>query len=929
MDSPEPAKTTSTAAAFISTSVTASSDSPVQESPFSNYISSLSPINPVKAAHVPQGFLGLSSPPLVFTSPRNILNQRTSFLQRSQLSHISSLEIPEKDDGSKKLDDLSHDLKEAKTYCRTLIDDTHGDNDIRNNMQDQPGSLSGCADEYLNDSGDVDCINSASPVDQNVKQSNDILQSSISSLSNANSDDKYHTRAEVDTSSALSGPTKEDLQRQSSNEIKPVYIEEEQTGSKHPPNESGLSIDHDPEINQSDALERQASEEYVENMKTTLQGSVQNVAQCDLEVNQLQRGLSRRCLQFEEAGRKTNVRRIPSSNQTDSSIGSVSLTSATEMESLGSTRVDLTASSNKKQMLNLSQLANSVFPPRSTGKSHMVVPKPSGIGLHLNSVALPMGSHISVAIIKSTPTTDSHHVDNKGYSEKLSKLIEKVAIAPEDGMSEPLSSLAAAPSESCQTVKPLDTIDPIDHATSLNKRKVSLEHADNFEELSQLSPTKKKRQTSSSADGDGCKRCNCKKTKCLKLYCDCFAAGIYCAESCACQGCFNKPEYENTVLETRQLIESRNPLAFAPKVVQHVAERAAVNKEGGSRKMPSLARHKKGCNCKKSMCLKKYCECYQANVGCSSECRCEGCRNSYGRKEEYHSSEEILHNRVCKEILGHRGDHKLGMVATDKGPLQGGLQDPHSLTPSTPSFHHSDHGKDAAKSRLNSSTHVPSPESDISNLPSYTNPIRSPITSLSNDMIPEGNEDILDIDSFGQEMDYNVSEMMDQFSPRGNALADICDLTSSQNSIATLASSASSNTKGCVSGSRLQLCSGSSQFSSGRSLRWRSSPITPMPQLGETKNQDHDSDSGLYDILGDETPEILKEASTPIPSLKATSPNKKRVSPPHNHVHGIRPSSAVGLRSGRKFILTAISSSPSLTPCDQSKGKTFDKSSNK
>jgi hypothetical protein len=55
-------------------------------------------------------------------------------------------------------------------------------------------------------------------------------------------------------------------------------------------------------------------------------------------------------------------------------------------------------------------------------------------------------------------------------------------------------------------------------------------------------------------------------------YCDCFAAGIYCAEPCACQGCFNRPEYEDTVLETRQQIESRNPLAFAPKIVQHVTE---------------------------------------------------------------------------------------------------------------------------------------------------------------------------------------------------------------------------------------------------------------------------------------------------------------------------------------------------------------------
>ena len=51
-------------------------------------------------------------------------------------------------------------------------------------------------------------------------------------------------------------------------------------------------------------------------------------------------------------------------------------------------------------------------------------------------------------------------------------------------------------------------------------------------------------------------------------YCDCFAAGLYCIEPCSCQDCFNKPIHENVVLETRRQIESRNPLAFAPKVIR-------------------------------------------------------------------------------------------------------------------------------------------------------------------------------------------------------------------------------------------------------------------------------------------------------------------------------------------------------------------------
>ncbi|KAF3532866.1 hypothetical protein DY000_02041920, partial [Brassica cretica] len=51
-------------------------------------------------------------------------------------------------------------------------------------------------------------------------------------------------------------------------------------------------------------------------------------------------------------------------------------------------------------------------------------------------------------------------------------------------------------------------------------------------------------------------------------YCECFAAGVYCIEPCSCIDCFNKPIHEDTVLATRKQIESRNPLAFAPKVIR-------------------------------------------------------------------------------------------------------------------------------------------------------------------------------------------------------------------------------------------------------------------------------------------------------------------------------------------------------------------------
>jgi hypothetical protein len=48
------------------------------------------------------------------------------------------------------------------------------------------------------------------------------------------------------------------------------------------------------------------------------------------------------------------------------------------------------------------------------------------------------------------------------------------------------------------------------------------------------------------------KSCNCKRSKCLKLYCECFANNKYCGANCACNGCSNISEHEDERLQSKE-----------------------------------------------------------------------------------------------------------------------------------------------------------------------------------------------------------------------------------------------------------------------------------------------------------------------------------------------------------------------------------------
>ncbi len=143
----------------------------------------------------------------------------------------------------------------------------------------------------------------------------------------------------------------------------------------------------------------------------------------------------------------------------------------------------------------------------------------------------------------------------------------------------------------------LDKISPTSHAVSSGqtfKIVQEFKDADPSDETLMMGMKKSKRP------------CNCTKSQCLKFYCDCFAAGEYCY-GCNCKDCMNDKDSEERDKAVKLCME-RNPFAFRAKEAAEEQQRL----------------HQRGCNCKRSGCLKNYCECYEAKISCSANCRCLG-----------------------------------------------------------------------------------------------------------------------------------------------------------------------------------------------------------------------------------------------------------------------------------------------------------------
>jgi len=175
---------------------------------------------------------------------------------------------------------------------------------------------------------------------------------------------------------------------------------------------------------------------------------------------------------------------------------------------------------------------------------------------------------------------------------------------------------------------------------------------------------------------EGSHGCNCRKSKCLKLYCECFAAGYLCADICKCQECHNNPEHREERDRACEETVRKNARAFEPKIAKDQAQADD----------PS---HRRGCRCKKSNCLKRYCECFNGKVKCTTVCRCVNCLNMYdseppASKNAAESDEEAAKVEEIKVQLAPKAkDKEIEQLNTYLYPSPPSTE---SITPMSPTM---------------------------------------------------------------------------------------------------------------------------------------------------------------------------------------------------------------------------------------------------
>ncbi|CAD8075210.1 unnamed protein product [Paramecium sonneborni] len=125
--------------------------------------------------------------------------------------------------------------------------------------------------------------------------------------------------------------------------------------------------------------------------------------------------------------------------------------------------------------------------------------------------------------------------------------------------------------------------------------------------------------------------CQCQKTKCLKLYCQCFHEGKCCGQQCGCSDCKN---------------------SLTDNFERNKAIVKIIHKYKNEYKQKLSGDKGQGCCCKKSKCKLNYCECFVKGKSCGEQCNCKKCENGKKQyKQNCNNREEEIQNCLQNQSI--------------------------------------------------------------------------------------------------------------------------------------------------------------------------------------------------------------------------------------------------------------------------------------
>ncbi|CAD8104857.1 unnamed protein product [Paramecium primaurelia] len=174
------------------------------------------------------------------------------------------------------------------------------------------------------------------------------------------------------------------------------------------------------------------------------------------------------------------------------------------------------------------------------------------------------------------------------------------------------------------------------HKEKVDQNIMEMKQIEKVEQVPYIQTRRKFNKTNYNVDDspteeDDFKTCHCSKTHCLQLYCSCFHNRRLCTNECQCNDCFNDGKHEEEVLKAVEQIKLK--------------EQRASHHDLDSFDTKQVW----GCKCKKTKCVKGYCECFIRGKKCTSHCQCTECENKRQPKQNKQQPQKEIIKKIKKK----------------------------------------------------------------------------------------------------------------------------------------------------------------------------------------------------------------------------------------------------------------------------------------